>query len=244
MNDVVAVNTVAPITNVGVCMQAMTRLLERDHFLPGMALFYGPAGYGKSMAASYVANKTRAYYISCKSSWTKKALLLAVLKEMGVDPARTLYEMTDQISEQLVLSERPLIIDEVDHIVEKKSVEIIRDLYEGSQASILLIGEERSPNKLQKWERFHRRILEFAPAQPASKTDISTIAKLYSPDVEIASDLIKVLKDKSAGSIGRAAVNISRIHKFGKREGLSRVDVATWGKQDLYTGQAPVRGAA
>jgi len=233
--------TVAPITNVGMCITALQKIMNRDDYLPGMAVFYGPAGYGKSIAASYAANKTRAYYVSCKSSWTKKALLLSIAKEMGVEPARTLYEMCDQISEQLMLSGRPLIIDETDHIVEKNAIEIIRDIYEGSHAPVLLIGEEKLPAKLERWERFHSRILEFIPAQPVSQDDADILCQLYSPEVTISDDLMEKILQLARGSVRRVCVNISRIRSYANAAGLSTVSLSHWGDQPLYTGRAPVR---
>ncbi|WP_207214001.1 hypothetical protein [Solidesulfovibrio carbinolicus] len=56
---------------------------------------------------------------------------------------------------------RPLIIDEMDHVVERNAVELVRDLYEASRAAILLIGEKALPGKLAQWERFHGRILDW-----------------------------------------------------------------------------------
>jgi DNA transposition AAA+ family ATPase len=146
--------TMAPLTNVGICLKALQRSLARPAHLPGMVCFYGPSGWGKSTAAAYVTNKLNAYYIECKSSWTRKAILNAILSEMGIMPENTIYQMADQVYEQLAISGRPLIIDEMDYMVSKGAVEIIRDIYEGSKAAILLIGEERLPKKLERWERF------------------------------------------------------------------------------------------
>lgn len=233
--------TAAPITNVGVCVAALNRIMQRDQHLPGMAVFYGPAGYGKSIAASYAANSSRAYYVACKSSWTRKALLLAITKELGLEPASTLYEMCDQVCEQLALSQRPLIIDEMDHIVEKNAVEIVRDIYEGSYAPILLIGEEKLPAKLERWERFHSRILEFVPAQPISADDAEVLQAVYSPEVAIADDLMDDVLSVAKGSVRRVCVNISRIRSFGLEEGFDQVDRNTWGNRPLFTGKAPAR---
>ena len=63
--------------------------------------------------------------------------------------------MAEQVCEQLARSGRPLIVDELDKLVQKKSVELIRDLYEGSGAAILLIGEQQIPDKLAKIGRAH-----------------------------------------------------------------------------------------
>ncbi len=242
MTEATHVNSsVALITNVAVCNQALTAVMEREPHLPSMAVFYGPAGYGKSMAASFVANTHRAYYVECKSSWTRKALLLAILKEMGIQPAKAIYEMTEQVSEQLVLSSRPLIIDEVDHIVKKKAVEIIRDIYEGSHAPILLIGEEQLPHNLLKWERFHSRIMEFAPAQAVSLDDTKKLMSLYCEGIKIADGLLNKVLELSHGSVRRVCVNLTRIKAEAKRQGLQLIDLEAWGDKELYTGMAPCR---
>ena len=233
--------TVAPLTNVRLCMSALTRIMERDEHLPGIAAMYGPPGYGKSMSATFAANSLRCYYIECRSSWTKKAVLISILREMGIEPAKNIYEMTEQVSEQLMLSQRPLIVDEFDHIVDKKAVEIIRDIYEGSQSPILLLGEERMPAKLERWERFHSRIMEFVPAQPVSMEDAKALVQLYSPGTDFKTDLLKKLVTISRGSVRRLCVNISRIRRFAESEGLDSVDASTWGSRELYTGRAPTR---
>ena len=236
-----SLNTTAPLTNVGLAMSALERSVNRSPHLPGMVVYYGPSGFGKSFSATYTANNLRAYYIECKSSWTKKGLLFSILKEMGIAPAHTIYEMTDQISEELVLSQRPLIIDEMDHIVDKKAVEIVRDIYEGSQAPILLIGEEKLPTKLKRWERFHGRVLDFVPAQPASTADAKHLRRLYARGIEVADDLLDEIQRISRGSVRRICVNLDRVREIASVEGWESVDRKMWGSRELYTGEAPTR---
>ncbi|MAP35673.1 MAG: DNA transposition protein [Halomonas sp.] len=233
--------TTAPLQNVALCNMAMERALNRPAHLPGMVAFYGPSGWGKSTAAAYVANKHRAYYVECKSTWTKKFLLLSVLTEMGIAPAKTIPEMTAQISEQLVLSQRPLIIDEMDHIVTKKAVEVIRDIYEGSNAAILLIGEENMPAKLREWERFHNRMLSWTPAQPCDLDDTRALAEMYCRDVSIADDLLSRVLEVSRGAARRICVNIEHIRQETLVLGDSHMDATTWGQRTLYSGEAPKR---
>lgn len=234
-------STIAPLQNVALLSQLLEQLVQRPLHLPGMGTFFGPSGWGKSMAAAYAANKSRAYYVQCKSTWTKKAFLSALLKEMGVAPANTIYDMVDQAAEQLVRSGRPLIVDEMDHIVEKKAVEVIRDIYEGSQAPILLIGEELLPTKLRKWERFHNRMLAWVPAQPAELDDTRLLARFYASDVEIANDLLERIQTVSQGTTRRICVNLNLVRQAALNEGLDAIDLATWGKRELYTGEAPAR---
>ena len=222
-------------------VQALNRATRRSHHLPGMTCFYGPSGYGKSMAAAYTANQFDAEYVSCKSTWTAKAFLDAVLRELGVKPANTLYAMSDQASEQLLINNKPLIVDEADHLIERKSIEIIRDIYEGARTPILLIGEENLPSKLKRWERIHGRILDFIPAQPISGRDISELIRIYAPDLHIAPDLIKKIELAASGSARRACVNLDRIREHCAHEGINQIDSQTWGERELFTGQAPRR---
>ncbi len=234
--------TTAPLRNVALCTRLLEQAMNRPAHLPGMVSFSGPSGWGKSISAAYAANKHRAYYIECKSTWTRKALLQAILKEMGIAPASTIYDMVDQISEELVLSSRPLIVDEMDHIVEKKAVEVIRDIYEGSNAAILLIGEENLPTKLRKWERFHNRILTWELAQPANLTDTKHLANLYCKEVKIADDLLQRIQQASRGAVRRICVNLHRVQQVALSElGADSINKAQWGKRELYTGEAPAR---
>ena len=195
----------AMLANVRQCLQALERAVKRPGHLPGLVCLFGPSGWGKSTAAAHVATRLDAYYVEAKSIWTKKAMLLAILREMGIAPARASYEMGEQISEQLARSGRPLIIDEMDHVVEKNAVEIVRDLYEGSGAAILLIGEENLPHKLKRWERFHGRVLDWVPAQAADFEDGKNLRKLYCDRVAIADDLLARLVEVSRGSVRRTA---------------------------------------
>ena len=233
--------SVAPLANVGLCTGALDRAMNRAAHLPGLVCFYGPSGWGKSTAAAYTANRTRAYYVECKSTWTRKATLTAIIKEIGIQPPQTIYDMTDAICEQLANSGRPLIIDELDHLVEKGAVEIIRDLYEGSGAAILLIGEERLPKKLERWERFHGRILDFIPAQPADIEDARHLARMYCGRIAIADDLLTRIHQAAAGSARRICVNLERVREEAASLGLNKIGLAEWGDREFFMRSAPAR---
>lgn len=238
------VNTIAPLTNVALCLNALERIMNRSRHLPGMGVLYGPAGYGKTKAATYVANKHRAYHIRCCQLSTRKSILESILKEMGISPDKTMAGQLEQITEQLTTSQRPLIVDEIDHLVEKGAVvEIIRDIHDLSACSaILLIGEERVPGKLKKWERFHGRILDWIPAQPADYRDAEQLSRLYvASPVEIADDLLHDVHSLAKGSVRRICVNLDMIQEEARINGWTTVDRATWGNRPLYTGDAPAR---
>lgn len=239
-----SVSRIVPLTNVGLLAAAIDRAMLRPVGLPGLVVTYGPSGYGKTAAAAFAANQHRAYYVECRDSWTKKAFLTAVLREMALIPARTLSEMVDQVAEQLSRSGRPLIVDDVQYLLDKSAANVLTDLYNASQGTIVLIGEERVPASLMKLERLHNRVLEWVPAQPASLDDMRDLAAATYPNLRIADDLLDDLRRQVRGCLRRIAVNLYRVNTEAQALGTNIIDLATWGKRGWFTGEAPARRTA
>lgn len=231
----------APLVNVSLCVAAMDKVTHRKSHLPGIITFTGPSGFGKSSAAAVTANRFDAVYVQARSSWTRKAAHIAILNEMGVTPAKTLYAMAEQVAAQLALSQRPLIIDECDYLIKNGTIELVRDIYEASNAAIMLIGEENLPARLRQWERFHGRVLDFVLAQPATPTDTRALCDLYVDGVDITDDLLAYVHKEAKGSVRRICVNLERIREEAVDNGLAVMDRETWGDRPLYTGEAPAR---
>ncbi len=246
-NKAAAVNTGgrwAPLQNVLLCNRALERALNREPNLPGLVSFSGPSGWGKSMAASYCANQHAGFYVECRSYFTKKSFVEAILKEMGIKAGRTVGMMMEQAAEQLDLSQRPLIVDESDHIVDRNAIEILRDLHEMARTTILLIGEEQFPRKLLKWERFHNRVLVWELAQPANASDAGKLAAYYCPGIEIEPSLLDRVREVSRGGARRICVNLDMIRDHCQKNGVKKIGLDAWGKRGLYSGDAPPRRPA
>jgi chromosomal replication initiation ATPase DnaA len=232
-------NSVAPLRNVAALVALIDRVQKRSHGLPGMATFYGPSGFGKTTAAVYAANRFQAYTVQIKSTWRSKKFCQAILQDLAIKPAKTTADMVDQISEELARSGRPLLIDEADFLVGHGNIEIVRDIHESSGATVILIGEELLPQKLQQWERVHGRMLDWVAAQPGDIGDVGHLAPIYCPGIDVADDLRGYLLDVSARSIRRICINLERVGEFARVRGLTRIARADWGKGDFFTGQAP-----
>lgn len=244
MEENAYVNTqTAQLRNVIALLTGVERAENRPQHLPGLVCFYGPSGWGKSYAAAYVANTKNAYYVELKSTWTVKYLLQAICKEMGLtySTGDMLAALGEMVTEQLILSGRTLIIDEFDYLVDKNKVDVIRDLFEGSAAPVILIGEEQLPNKLKRWERTHGRILDFIPAQPASFEDAQALHALYCGKVEVADDLLDKIWKLSRGSVRRICVNLERVRQTAITRGQRKISLEDWGDEDFFTGEAPSR---
>lgn len=230
---------VCPLRNIILLDTMMKKTTERADHLPGIVTFSGPSGFGKSTAAGFIAAKYQAYYVEVRSTWTKKAFLEAILKQMGIAPLKTVYQMTDQVSEEMACGGCPIILDEFDNAVERNLVELVRDLYEQSKAPIVLIGEERLPQKLQKWERFHGRIMDWGQAQPAHLDDAKALNQHYAPDIIVKDDLLQILVEQARGSIRRIVTNLDRIAHVARAEGFKEIGLQEWEDRPLHTAQTP-----
>lgn len=237
--------TIAPLKNVSLFTALVDRVMNRSPHLPGMATFHGFSGFGKTFSATYAANTYRAYYVEVGESWTKKKFCQSVLTEMGLSDRGTIPDLVERVIEGLVEENRPLIIDEFDHVVNKRYHETVREIHDKSHAPIILIGEELLPSNLKSLsERFHNRMLDWVPAQPADMEDIRHLARLYCEKVEIAEDLLKDVDQASQGRVRRVCVNIDRIREFAVTNGLDHVDRKAWNDQPMFKGEAPHRRAS
>lgn len=238
-----SVTKIVPLTNVGLLSAAIARAHARPAGLPGLVVMYGASGLGKSVGAAFAANHHRAYYVECRDTWSKKAFLLAILREMSIQPERTLSQMVDQIAEQLSRSGRPLLIDDVQYLLEKSVANVLTDIFNASQGTIVLIGEERVPGSLAKLERLHNRVLEWVPAQRATLDDLRALAQASYPTLRFADDLLEDLRTKVAGCLRRIAVNLYRVYSETQAQAIDSIDLAGWGARGWFTGEAPSRRA-
>ncbi|MBK0062415.1 MULTISPECIES: AAA family ATPase [unclassified Acinetobacter] len=223
LNNIAMNGGIANIRNIAQCYEAVNRTLQRNPLLPGISAFYGPSGFGKSTAANYVATKTNAFYVQVKSTYTKKAFAQALLREMSIPMPGTLSEMMELASAELAKSGRPLIIDEFDHLVNSSKVEIVRDLYEASQGTFLIIGEELLARKLEKWERFHGRVLNWVPALASDLEDAFQLSRIYAPSIEIDSSVLEQLIVAVRGSTRRVSTNLEMLHEQALEVGVKHI---------------------
>lgn len=235
----------AALTNMQLALETLMACDEAGEFSPRLGLFYGFSGYGKTTAAAFSAARTGAIYIEAKSIWTQRSLLEAIAREAGIAKMeRSGPRILDQIIDALTADPRPLIIDEMDHLVKKHSVEIIRDLHDAIRSGIMMIGEESLPAKLKAWERFDNRILVATAAEPASAHDARLLRNHYCDEVEVADDLVDYIAERCHGVTRRIVVNLVKVQREALSNGCARADRNWWGSRPLQTGDIPIRRRA
>jgi len=229
---------IAPLNNVMLITEMVDKVVNRPAHLPGMAVLYGPSGFGKTFSAQFAANQYKAFYLEVGAFWTVKRFCDALLQETGPMIRGAIPDKIDAIVERLAMTNRPLIIDEFDHMDTDKKIELVRYLHDQTGAAIILIGEELLPNKLKRWERFHNRISQWVGAQPASINDTRLLAGKYCPELSISEDVLKVLTEASGHRARRICTNLEQVREAAKRLGLTE-----FGMSDIdfswFTGASP-----
>lgn len=234
----------APLTNMRLALTAITQAQDAGEGSPRLCMLYGNSGYGKSVAGAYVASRFEAAYVECRSLETRSSFLGMLASEVGVAKhERTAPRLFQQIVDQLSSDPRPLVIDEMDHIVTKKFVDLIRDIHDATRVPILMIGEEALPAKLKAWERFDNRILVASAAQPASGQDARLLRDHYCLRVAIADDLVEAITERCKGVTRRIVVNLRNAQAAALDEGELAIDRAWWGNRPMLTGDLPTRRA-
>ena len=236
--------TLAPLKNVAAMMGLVQRLKDRGAHMPGFGVVHGFSGYGKTYSAIFAQNKTGGPRIEIGDSWTKKTLVTAILKELGVrEPRGTVADLTEQAIMRLAEPDHPpVFIDEADKLVDKNMVEIVREIQEGAQVPIVLIGEEMLPQKLMKIERVHNRVLDWVTAQPADLEDTKKLAALFCPALKIDDETLDAMRRASEGRARRIVTNLYRAREFAATRGLATLQVDGQ-LPDFFTGLPPVRKA-
>lgn len=230
---------VAKLTNVALAMGAMKQIMSATPQMPRMAVLLGPPGYGKTQAAIHMAHPlgSNAIFIQLRPFETMKSMAQMMLTELDVrwKTGWSVNMMFEAICERIGLLNRPMVIDELDHIAETKCIDFIRAIHDKCATPILMIGEERLQQKLlSRHERFHDRVLVWARAEPCDVDDTIRLTKHYAPTLKWEAAAYAALVARTAGVARRITTEIERIKEQCKRQGVETVTAEIVG--------APVKG--
>lgn len=231
-----------PIKNVAGFMAMTMRIVERGPLQPGFGVCSGHSGYGKSMASIFAQNRTGAVRIEVGDTWTRRTVLTAILKELGLSfkVKASLADLAAQVIEALGEDPtRPLIIDEADKLVDKGFIELLRELQEFSGAAVIMIGEELLPTKLLQHERVHNRVLAWFQAQPCDLDDTRRLAAAFAPGIDIKDDLLDAIRLHSGGRARRIGNNLSDAIVVARNLNARTLDLKAWGGTPFNTGEPP-----
>jgi hypothetical protein len=233
----------AATTNMRLALETLLTAINAPAGTPRMAIFFGQSGYGKTVAAAAAAARNNAIYLRIEELWTRKTLLEKLCLELGIGkPGNTAMKMFDQIKDHLNVNPQPIIFDEMDYAVQHSWVNVIRDIADGTDVPILMIGEPAMPQKLMQWERFDNRIVTTVQAVPTGIADGRLLRDIYKGKVKIEDDLVDHFVEQCRGVTRRIVVNLYTAARIAVDElelETMSIGLKEWGNRPVTNGNAP-----
>jgi len=230
---------IIPVKNVARLASAYQALEERPLNTPGMGLVWGDTGRGKTTATTWLINRCNGIYVRALALWNATAMIRAIAEELDVDAKGTRSVIEMRVIEKLAETQRPLFVDEADHIVgNEQMMETLRDIHDLSTVPVIMIGMGQMRKKVARYDQLENRIMHWIEFAPCDHEDAVTLAKGMC-EVEIESSLLDELIDMTRGEIRRLVVGLAQIENEAKAQNLACIGKAQF-KREFFLGQRPV----
>lgn len=240
-------SAIAPVKNIKRLAELGETLKANANNLPGIAVAYGESGIGKSTGLTWLSTtKLNACYVRAMQVWSPTTMLQAIARELDIEPSRSLSTTIELIVGELSATNRPLIVDEADYVVDQaRLLNSLRDLHDLSTMPLILVGMADFVRKLRTrtdQRQFAGRVALELEFEPLDFDDVRILTKTLS-EVEIEEDLLERLHAKSAGVTRLVCVGISRIEMFARKAKLDSVSLKQWGDRALNLPSGEMRAA-
>jgi len=204
--------------NVKTMFQLADQLMDNDPNTPGLGLYYGEPGLGKTEAAQHLCLERSEYvYIRAKTAWTIKWMLNDLLNEVNEQGSGRTQLAYERIVKILKEQPRLIIIDEVDHMLhDSKVIETLRDIYDESGNPFLMVGMQQAERKLKRFPHLYSRFAEVIVAQKISVEEIEQVGNELL-DIPMEPKVANWIFDRSNGEFRK----IMRWLKYLERKALT-----------------------
>lgn len=144
--------------NVKNFVSLMEEVKQLPNNIPKIILVYGEYGLGKSETIKWWTFKNDCVYVRANQGMTSRWLLSEIAEELGEEPFWHIQETFNLIEKKLKENPKPIIIDEVDYLLERNTVETLRDLYDTTSCPLVLVGMGNIDKKLSRYPHIIDRI--------------------------------------------------------------------------------------
>ena len=229
---------IIPVKNVARLASAYQALESRPLNTPGMGLVWGDTGRGKTTATTWLINRCNGIYVRALALWNASSMLRAIAEELDLDTKGTRTALEVRVIERLAETQRPLFVDEADHIVgNEQMMETLRDIHDLSTVPVIMIGMGQMRKKVARYEQLENRIMHWVEFSACDHEDAVTLSRGMC-DVEVEEDLLNELIEMTRGEIRRLVVGLAQIEDEAKVQGLSKIGKSQF-KRDFFLGQRP-----
>ncbi len=183
--------------NVKNFIALVNNLQNKPEGVPRMALVYGEPGLGKSRAALWWAVKNDAVYLRSSNMMSGRWFLEELVEELGEAPMYKSSDLFNQAISQLSQDPRPLIIDEIDYLLnDSKAIETIRDIYDRVDVPIILIGMNKANKRFMRYRHIYDRFSEILEFKVFDFEEVKNIVQELS-EAQIDESAIKLIHNNA-----------------------------------------------
>lgn len=208
--------------NVKQFITLMDELQKLPPNIPKLALVYGEHGLGKSQTIQWWADKNDSVYVRATQGMTSRWLLTEIAEELGEDPYWHTQETFTLIENHLRQNPKTIIVDEVDYLVEKHTIETLRDLHDRTGCPIVLVGMGYADKKLARYPHLMDRIYKTLKFERFNQDDITDILQQLT-DLSFTEDAINYLATR-INQFRQLVKLINKIEKLSQTNQIETLD--------------------
>jgi DNA transposition AAA+ family ATPase len=182
--------------NVKNFVALMEKLKNVPPNLPKLALVYGEHGLGKTQTIMWWVNKNDAVYVRACQAMTSRWLLSEIAEELGERAFWNTQETFNLVENSLKISPKIIIVDEVDYLIDKNTVETLRDLHDRTDCPVVLVGMGSVDRKLARYKHLTDRFYGTMKFEHFDKNDVKQIITQLS-EVAFTDDALEHLASKT-----------------------------------------------
>lgn len=161
----------------------------------------GAVGQGKTETSLWWKNhqSPHSVLVRVKKAAGPKWLLSDIASELGLMPAKTSHALFDQVVEDLLGSDRALILDEFDYVADKTTlVETIRDLGDMTGIPIVMICMPWADERLKRYPALMRRVSQRVEFKNLGTEDVRMVMDQIC-EVPVADDALMAILASERG---------------------------------------------
>lgn len=205
-----------------------------------MALVYGAYGTGKTETVMKFSRDNGYPYVRCHKIDTARTLIERIVVEYRVVPRRRAAELYDQAVDAMMDSDRWLLVDEVDYLLDghggAKMIEMLRDLHDDTDVPVILIGMDSTLSKLKARGLSHlidrfRALMRFEPFNAEGMADLAR----QICEVELTDEAVAKITAQSRGRIRPAKMWFDAAERWARRNNVAQVGLEHLAKLRVVT---------
>lgn len=156
---------------------------------------------------------------------TSRWLLSEIAEELGEEPYWHTQETFELIENYLRQNPKIIIVDEIDYLIEKHTVETLRDLHDRTACPIVLVGMGSADKKLARYPHLVDRLYKTLKFEQFNAEDIREIIENLT-ELNFTDDAINYLATRT-NQFRQLFKLINKIEKLSETNKIDEIDEYT-----------------